>query len=65
MKKIKELNVTFTSRALHQNIQDIITLKQKLKQSKTDMQRNLNETNKLKGQISQVFQAIKLILFQI
>ena len=54
MKKTKELNLTFNSRGLHQNIQDIITLKQKLKQSRTEMQRNFNEANNLKGQISQV-----------
>jgi len=54
MKKTKELNLTFTSRGLHQNIQDIITLKQKLKQSKTDLQRNFNEASSLKDQIGQV-----------
>jgi hypothetical protein len=55
MKKTKELNLTFTSRGLHQNIQDIITLKQKLKQSKTDLQRNFNEASSLKDQIGQVY----------
>lgn len=53
MKKTKELNLTYNSRGLHQNIQDIITLKQKLKQSRTEMQRNFNEATKLKGQIGQ------------
>jgi len=51
MRKIKDLNLTFKRKALNQNIQDIITLKQKLKQSKTEMQRNLNETNNLKEQL--------------
>ena len=55
MKKTKELNLTFTSRGLHQNIQDINTLKQKLKQSKTDLQRNFNEASSLKDQIGQVY----------
>lgn len=55
MKKTKELNLTFTSRGLHQNIQDIITLKQKLKRSKTDLQRNFNEASSLKDQIGQVY----------
>ena len=55
MKKTKELNLTFTSRGLHQNIQDIITLKQKLNQSKTDLQRNFNEASSLKDQIGQVY----------
>lgn len=54
MRKIKELNSTFSSKALYQNIQEIVTIKQKLTQTRTEHQRNLNETSKLKDQISQV-----------
>lgn len=54
MRKIKELNATFSSRSLHQNIQEIISVKQKLTQSRTEFQRNCNETSKIKGQIAHV-----------
>ena len=54
VRKIKELNSTFSSKALHSNIQEIISVKQKLTQSRTEHQRNVNETTKLKDQISQV-----------
>ena len=58
MRKTKELNSTFSSKALHQNIQDIIVTKQKLIQSRTDLQRNCNENAKLKEQIGQVLNKI-------
>ena len=54
IRKIKELNSTFSSKALNQNIQDILSVKQKLTQTRTEHQRNLNETGKLKDQITQV-----------
>ena len=58
IRKIKEINSTFSSKALNQNIQDIIWVKQKLTQTRTEHQRNLNETAKLKDQITQVNHSI-------
>lgn len=54
MRKTKELNSTFTSKSLYQNIQDLASVKQKLTQSRTEFQRNVNETIKLKEQIAYV-----------
>ena len=54
IRKTKELNSTFTSKSLHQNIQEIATVKQKLTQTRTELQRNVNETKNLKDQIGQV-----------
>jgi recombination DNA repair RAD52 pathway protein len=55
VRKIKELNSAFSNKLLNQNIQEIATVKQKLTQSRTELQRNCNEAVKLKGLIAQVF----------
>jgi hypothetical protein len=54
MRKMKELNSAFNNKSLYQNIQDITMVKQKLNQSRTELQRNFNETSKLKEQITSV-----------
>jgi len=53
-RKLKELNSAFNSRTLNQNIHEIISVKQRLTQTGTELQHNLNESNKLKEQISKV-----------
>jgi hypothetical protein len=55
MRKTKDLNATFNCKAIQQNIQDITSIKQRLTQTRTDFQRNSNETNRLKENLSQVF----------
>lgn len=54
MRKVKELNSAFSSKIIHQNIQEILTLKQNITQSQTEFQRNINEVAKLKENIIQV-----------
>ena len=54
MKKTKELNLTYNNKGLQENIQEILTTKQKLTQTKTEVQHNLNETIKLKNNVQLV-----------
>jgi 5-methylcytosine-specific restriction endonuclease McrBC GTP-binding regulatory subunit McrB len=53
-RKLKELNSVFNSRTLNQNINEIITVKQRLAQTSTELQHNVNEAIKLKEKISKV-----------
>ena len=57
IRKTKEINSTFNSKLLHQNIQEIVSVKQKLAQSRTELQQNCNEAKKLKDHIAQVIES--------
>ncbi len=48
------MNSAFHSKTIQQNIQDIGDVKHQLTQTRTEYQRNLNEKNKLKDQLSRV-----------
>lgn len=60
MKKTKELNSTFNNKTLNQNIQDINATKQHFTQSRTEFQRNINETIKLKEQIAKELRHVEI-----
>jgi hypothetical protein len=60
MRKTKELNTTFNNKTLNQNIQDINATKQRFTQSRTDFQRNINETIKLKEHIAKELRHVEI-----
>lgn len=53
MKKTKELNLTFNNNGLRENIQAILVTTQKMSQTKTEVQHNLNDIVKLKAHVQQ------------
>lgn len=53
MKKTKELNLTYNNKDLQENIKEIMATSQKLTQTKTEVQHNVNEIVKLKTNIQQ------------
>ena len=60
MKKTKEMNLTYNSKDLQENIKEIMATSQRLTQTRTEVQHNMNEIVKLKNNIQQVCFVFKL-----
>lgn len=64
IKKTKELNASFNNKLLVSNLNDINSTKQRLTQSKIELQRNVNEASKVKSATVQVSVCCCLVVFR-